>query len=121
MSVKGEKKGKEVFHPETEDEIKELFTIAKSENKFVLIDFYADWCGPCLKLSPFVNKWSDKYENVIFSKVNVDLEDLQDYINKYSITSIPRVLIFDKNENIQGDFKGFNPDKIESGIKGLNK
>lgn len=55
----------------------------------VLVDFYADWCGPCKMLSPILEEIANDY-NVY--KVNVDLEDELAY--KYGIMSIPCVIAF---------------------------
>jgi thioredoxin 1 len=45
--------------------------VMKSD-KMVLIDFYADWCGPCKMISPFFEQLSTEFSDVLFLKVNVD-------------------------------------------------
>lgn len=58
-----------------------------------LIDFYADWCGPCKMLAPFVEEIAEEYENrVKVCKVNVDNVDALAY--KYNVRSIPTLMYF---------------------------
>jgi len=77
-------------------EIKEKdFDNSIKEGK-VLVDCYADWCGPCRMLSPIVDEVSEELKDVTFYKINVD--DAEDVSTKYGIMSIPTLLIFDKGE-----------------------
>ena len=69
----------------------------------VLIDFYADWCGPCKILSPIVEEVSSQYEDVKFVKINIDSN--QDIANDYMITSIP-TLVYIKNGEEQNRVLG---------------
>lgn len=75
----------------------------KSEKEFdevikkdkVVIDFYAEWCGPCKMLSPILDKIS-KELNLDIYKVNVD--EVEDVARQYGIMSIPTVMIFEKGK-----------------------
>ena len=75
----------------------------KSEKEFnevikkdrVVIDFYAEWCGPCKMLSPILDKVS-KELNLDTYKVNVD--EVEDVARQYGIMSIPTVMIFEKGK-----------------------
>jgi thioredoxin 1 len=61
----------------------------------VLVDFYADWCGPCKMMSPVVEKIAEKYADVAkVGKVNVD--DQQELARQFGIMSIPS-FVFIKN------------------------
>lgn len=70
----------------------------------VLVDFWADWCGPCRMVSPVVEDLSNEYnDKVKFLKLNVD--ENQDIAAKYEIFSIPTLLIF-KGDKIIGQHVG---------------
>ena len=69
-----------------------------NENKDTLIiDFWAEWCGPCKLLSPIIEELSKEFEGKIyFAKVNLD--NNQDLAMKFSIRSIPTLLLFKKGQ-----------------------
>ena len=70
----------------------------------VLVDFYADWCGPCKMMMPVVEKMAEKYDGKIkVGKVNSD--DESSLAAKYNIMSIPSFLIF-KNGNVVNSATG---------------
>lgn len=68
------------------------------ENKAVVIDFYADWCGPCKFFAPIFNEASEEFENVSFLKVDVDKNP--DLAAQYRIRSIPTILFIKDGEVI---------------------
>ena len=69
--------------------------VLKSE-KPVLIDFYADWCGPCKMISPVVEAVAKENEDIKVVKVNVD--DAQDLAIKYEVMSIPTLVVIKDGE-----------------------
>ena len=69
----------------------------------VLVDFYADWCGPCRRLSPVLEELAAENPDVRIVKVNVD--DSPSLAAKYSIDAIPCVKVF-KNGVVGKQFVG---------------
>ena len=66
--------------------------VLKSDKK-VLVDFWADWCGPCKMLSPVIDELAEELEDVKVCKVNVDTEPTISI--EYNIMSIPTLLVFE--------------------------
>ena len=71
--------------------------VIKSE-KPVLIDFYADWCGPCKMLSPIIDEIAEENSEIKVVKVNVD--DSQDLAMKYQVMSIPTLVVIKNGEEV---------------------
>ncbi|XP_067886732.1 thioredoxin-like [Heterodontus francisci] len=61
--------------------------LKEAGDKLVVIDYFADWCGPCKMIAPKFTEFSDTFTDVIFYKVNVDEAD--DVAQKCQITSMP--------------------------------
>ncbi len=71
----------------------------------VLVDFYADWCGPCKMLGPVIADLAKEYEGrVKVAKANVD--EQMELAQKFRVVSIPTILIFNKGEVVK-QFVGF--------------
>ena len=64
----------------------------------VIVDFYADWCGPCKIMAPAFEKAADKMAGVKFAKLNVDGN--QEIAGRYGVMSIPTTIVF-KNGNVK--------------------
>ena len=61
-------------------------------NGTALVDFYADWCGPCKMLAPIIEEISAEHADILVGKINVD--DSPELAAQYQITNIPTVLVF---------------------------
>lgn len=72
----------------TEAEFEQVLT----ENEIVLVDFWADWCGPCKRFAPVYDQVSDQHEDVVFAKV--DTEAQPGLAAAAQITSIPTLMAF---------------------------
>ena len=69
-----------------------------NSDKTVLIDFYADWCGPCKAFSPVVESVANENEDIKVVKVNVD--DAQDLAIKYQVMSIPTTVVIKNGQEV---------------------
>ncbi len=67
-------------------------------NDIVLIDFWADWCGPCKSFAPTYEKVSEQYPNIVFAKV--DTEAHQQLAAQFQIRSIPTLVAFKEQVGI---------------------
>ena len=63
-----------------------------SENKLVLVDFYATWCGPCKMLSPILEEVASEHDDVVVLKIDTD--DNIDLAEQFSVMSIPTMVLF---------------------------
>ena len=73
--------------------------VLKVEGK-VLVDFYADWCGPCRMMSPVIDDIAKELEGKVkVGKVNVD--NNQELAIKYEVMSIPTIMVFEKGNPVK--------------------
>ena len=62
-----------------------------ASDKPVLIDFYADWCGPCRMVAPIVHEIAEENDNVVVGKINVD--DEPELAQRFGVMSIPTLVV----------------------------
>lgn len=78
---------------------KEGFDKALAQGGLMMVDFWADWCGPCKMLSPVIEDLAGQYEGkALVGKVNVDEE--QELAMRYGVMSIPTVIFFKDGKEI---------------------
>lgn len=65
----------------------------------VVIDFYADWCGPCKNLSPIIEDLAREFSDILFIKLNVD--EYQSISKQYGIRGIPALLFFKDGNKVE--------------------
>lgn len=85
-------------------------------DKPVLIDFWAEWCGPCRMLAPTVDAIASERNDIKVGKINVDAEG--ELCNDFGIDSIPTLIILKKGE-LAGKLVGYNSKLIVEGF--INK
>jgi len=66
----------------------------------VLVDFYADWCGPCRTMAPILAELANQFEGQ-FKVVKVNIENNQQIAEQYNIASIPTLIIFKNGQKIK--------------------
>ena len=74
----------------------ENFNQEMQNNDLLLVDFWAEWCGPCKSMHPIFTRMAKKYKRVRFARVNVD--NAQDIAMKYGVQSIPTFIMFKNGE-----------------------
>ena len=67
-------------------------------NGKVLVDFWAEWCGPCMMLGPIIEEVSEEVDNVKFCKVNCD--EARDVALQFGIMTIPNLIVFENGEQV---------------------
>ena len=85
---------------------KENYEEIKNSGKTVLLDFYADWCGPCKMVSPIVDQISEEHPEYLVGKINVDDED--ELSESFGVMSIPTLVVL-KGGEIAEKSIGFIP------------
>jgi len=74
----------------------ENFNSLKNSSKPVLLDFYADWCGPCRMVGPIIDEIASERDDVIVGKVNVDAEPA--LAREFGVFSIPTIIVLKDGE-----------------------
>ncbi|MDE6675334.1 MAG: thioredoxin [Acetatifactor sp.] len=82
----------------------------------VLVDFYADWCGPCKMMAPLVERMAEKYAGQIkIGKLNV--EEAMEVSDRYNVKNIPTFIIFRDGQPVSTHIGGMSASDLEELIK----
>ena len=88
---------------------KENFEQIKNSEKTVLLDFYADWCGPCRMVSPIVDEIAEENPQFFIGKINVDEEP--ELAAMFDISSIPTLVVM-KQGQVVNQSSGARPKQM---------
>ena len=80
------------------------------------VDFFAEWCMPCLMMSPIIDELNEKFGNrVKFGKVNVD--DNREIAQKFNIMSIPNIIIFKDGKKVEQFIGAISQEELENKLE----
>lgn len=85
---------------------KENFEEIKNGAKPVLLDFYADWCGPCRMVAPIIEEIAGERDDIVVGKINVD--EQEELAQQFGVMSIPTLVVL-KNGEITNQVTGSRP------------
>ena len=95
--------------------------IAFTTNKPIFMEFYAEWCEVCKKMSPDISQLKKEYEKDInFVFINVDNPKWEKYIKEMNVNGIPQINLFDNESNLEKTFIGLQDESdIKESLKNL--
>lgn len=85
-----------------------------NQHEFVLVDFFAEWCGPCKRISPWLHEFADSHPQIGF--VKVDIEIMEDMAAHYKIKAMPTFVLLKNGLEVER-FSGAVEDKIRKIIQ----
>ena len=86
-----------------------------NSDKITIIDFYADWCGPCKMMAPIINKIAEENNDIKVGKLNVD--ESGEIAGQFNIMSIPTILLFRNGKEFKRFVGVTSKDNIINAIK----
>jgi len=79
-----------------------------------IVDFYANWCGPCKMLGPIFEEVANEYD---IQFVKVDIDNHEELCKEYKVMSVPTLIIFENGKEIKRNIGFISKDKLEEFIK----
>lgn len=96
----------------------ENFESLLSGGKPMLLDFYADWCGPCRQITPYISELAEKYsDQAVVARCNVD--DCPDIAARYGVRNIPTVLFIKNGEVVNKTVGALPKAKFEEALQAI--
>ncbi len=89
--------------------------VIRSTSEYILVDFYAPWCGPCKMLSPVLEEISKEFVDIKFIKVNVD--ENPHLSQNYGISGVPSIIMFKQGKVIAQNVGALNKEGLRNFIK----
>jgi thioredoxin 1 len=88
--------------------------VINEESDLIVVDCYANWCGPCKRLAPELEKLSNQYPKISFYKLDVD--EYSDIATEYKVSALPTIMFFQKGKKVH-EVVGFNVKGIQDFLK----
>jgi thioredoxin 1 len=101
----------------------EFIELVSESKGYVLVDYYAQWCGPCRVFSPILEKLSKEFTNVRFYKVDIEVPDLKNVVEEEKIECMPTFVLYKDGVELDQNGKSyrFSGAKEDSARKLLSK
>lgn len=93
--------------------------IEVTKEGLTIVDFYADWCGPCRMIAPILEELDEENENIKVAKVNVD--ENRDLSMKYKISAIPAIMFFKDGKVVRSEVGFMTRDDLLEILEDLAK
>ena len=87
----------------------------QNSDEYWVVDFWAEWCGPCKKLAPVFEELSEEMEQINFGKV--DMEEQDDLGGQFGVRALPTLLILKDGEEVARTSGAMPKQKLESWIE----
>mmetsp|Transcript_16558 Transcript_16558/g.35828 ORF Transcript_16558/g.35828 Transcript_16558/m.35828 type:complete len:150 (-) Transcript_16558:926-1375(-) len=87
-------------------------TLTENNNQLAVVDFTAQWCGPCRAIAPIFEKLSKENPAVKFVKVDIDVPGLQGTVTEHGITGVPTFVFYKGSKRVEA-FSGARPDLLK--------
>jgi thioredoxin len=98
-------------------DVQSFLDLMKKDTKPIIIDFYADWCGPCKNIAPYFKQLEETHSNIVFVKINVDEADtVAGFLN---VSSLPTFMLVKEGRELMR-FSGASKNGLDNLVKNCN-